>query len=187
MLSDKDLEGIRKRCDAATKGPWERVSDHVFTKGPRPQERNVTVAACECKADAEFIAHARTDIPALLQHIAALHRMLHDLTPGGSEFVDDPKRCLVFIEGQLKTLAKVAGERNALQQRVDEDRWIAVSESLPEVNLHVLIKHAAYTLHDPSMTVGWRDGAKNWYECGGEYNVCDVTHWRPLPAAPKEK
>lgn len=65
-----DINAIRKRCDAATPGPWV-----VATNGPRdvvitqPIHEMFRVAFRE---DAEFIAHARTDIPALLARVREL-------------------------------------------------------------------------------------------------------------------
>lgn len=62
---------IQKRADAATKGPWKPVrsatcghlrAEHNHNQDPRQEWTD---------ADLAFIAHARTDIPALLRHIAA--------------------------------------------------------------------------------------------------------------------
>ena len=76
-VSAPDLDAIRARADAATPGPWRTWNDgHVGsptvhigggvmpTPGSDPAQR---------MPDAEFIAHARTDIPALLAALAAAH------------------------------------------------------------------------------------------------------------------
>ena len=47
---------------------------------------------------------------------AAIERALLAMTPGGSEFVNDPMACLGFIEGRMSTMGKVAAERNALRK-----------------------------------------------------------------------
>jgi hypothetical protein len=84
-----DLNAIERRAEAATKGPWSfshgrnelavvsdeptlptRSEDQV-RYGDRP------IADCEFgygddEANQDFIAHARTDIPALLAHVRAL-------------------------------------------------------------------------------------------------------------------
>ena len=89
----KRLNEIKARAEAATPGPWEadgtgEVSQHWSR--PKPWETVVgTDVACmsycyggsakgvERDEDAEFIAHARTDVPALLdalQSVLDLHK-----------------------------------------------------------------------------------------------------------------
>lgn len=82
-LTDEQLAAIRERADAATPGPWATALevDHdgqywVVT----PPDGSVLFSVCKVghkgelktEEDAEFIAHARQDIPALLAHIDAL-------------------------------------------------------------------------------------------------------------------
>lgn len=68
------LARIRAQADAATEGPWELLGDGEYVSGPgilvAPDDGGVT------SADAEFIAAARTDVPALLdalEKVLALH------------------------------------------------------------------------------------------------------------------
>lgn len=77
MAGDElDREAIRARCEAASPGQWEAREYRVHAFG---SER--IIAACwrpwgpvtgsgSIKADAVFIAHARTDVPALLDALA---------------------------------------------------------------------------------------------------------------------
>jgi len=91
-----DLKGIRQREQAATSGPWkcwngwgeqsdgsircERIgtTDPDAWRGIRPNN-------FECpdlwgmKADFEFIAHARQDIPDLLAEVERLRQRVHEL------------------------------------------------------------------------------------------------------------
>lgn len=72
-----DVEKIKKRCEAATPGPWRRelikviawkshvICDLASTMGKYEPE----------EANAEFIAHAREDIPALLAEVARLRAL----------------------------------------------------------------------------------------------------------------
>ena len=66
-----DIEAIRKRAEAATEGPWEPknwthvVSNEFYIAS---MERGPLEAV---RADSDFIAHARQDIPALLEALAA--------------------------------------------------------------------------------------------------------------------
>lgn len=71
--TDLDFDAIRARADAATPGPWDEETVYALLKhferntylGEYPFDRHV---------DAPFIAHSRTDIPALLDKIAWLQR-----------------------------------------------------------------------------------------------------------------
>ena len=70
------IEAIRQRAAQATKGPWsyERCEDerggidYDIESWSKPARRRDTKIACGCESrfDAEFIAHAREDVPYLL-------------------------------------------------------------------------------------------------------------------------
>lgn len=83
---------------------------------------------------------------------AALRERLLALTPGGSEFVGDPMRCLEFVEDRMATFMKVAAAnaalREALQQIVN---W---SEAYPlDVFPEPDFKRAAELLKAGGMTL----------------------------------
>lgn len=76
-----NLEEIRKRCEAATEGPWFagypnagiiHELDGVWTKS-----KDLIADQTE-KDDALFIAHSRTDIPDLLAYIETLEASLKE-------------------------------------------------------------------------------------------------------------
>lgn len=81
-----DLAAIRARCDAATPGPWrvdgntydEDCNEHLAPYGLEgPNERMIWSSgggeySHPDMATAQFIAHARADIPALLAYIDEL-------------------------------------------------------------------------------------------------------------------
>ena len=72
----RSLDAIKARAEAATEGPWRVISDYIpgVIEVEGPTARNDYVAELSAdKADLEFIAHARTDIPAL---VAALEAVL---------------------------------------------------------------------------------------------------------------
>ena len=89
-MTRPDLDAIRARCDAATRGPWrvdgstydEDCNEHLAPYGLEgPNERLIWSSgggeyAHPDMATAQFIAAARADIPALLAHIATLEHML---------------------------------------------------------------------------------------------------------------
>lgn len=70
-----DIDAIKERAEKATPGPWESVrsypstADHSFVLGDDGCE---SVTSDILTVDADFIANARTDIPALLAYIAEL-------------------------------------------------------------------------------------------------------------------
>ena len=81
------LDTIRERADAATPGPWKVTWDGendpdgawsaewpwLIRQDIYPGKSVANLAEVEASTeDAEFIAHARTDIPVLLAHIDAL-------------------------------------------------------------------------------------------------------------------
>ncbi len=78
---DLDLEAIKARAEAATPGPWEADGEPFLPQNWRPKlsvwanvgdEFSHLVAAVATPdkylglTDADFIAHARTDVPALV-------------------------------------------------------------------------------------------------------------------------
>lgn len=84
MLTDEQLQEIEARCEAASDGPWATFpEEHDFIHQGRDkygrlsasimmEKEQCKFAECSFSWDAVFIAHARTDIPALLAHIREL-------------------------------------------------------------------------------------------------------------------
>jgi hypothetical protein len=77
-LSATQLDEIRERCEAATRGPWKSYiegrekmngSSFIMTAGEDIYLRGAT------DADQDFIAHARQDIPTLLAEIERLRAL----------------------------------------------------------------------------------------------------------------
>ena len=68
------LNEIEARANAATEGPWDAFMDRIDHPG-----KSVFAVAYDvgCDGDAEFIAHARTDVPdmaAALRAVLELHK-----------------------------------------------------------------------------------------------------------------
>ncbi|OQV53338.1 hypothetical protein [Bacillus velezensis] len=71
-LTKDQLEEIRQRADAATEGPWR-----IGKQSPNGLNNIGTIgglltAQTTDEDDAKYIAHARRDIPVLLDHIEEL-------------------------------------------------------------------------------------------------------------------
>ena len=80
-----DLDAIKDRAEAATLGRWEAKAARVYLVGT-----NLIIAACwrpwgpvtgagSIEADAAFIAHARSDVPALVVEVERLRAENADL------------------------------------------------------------------------------------------------------------
>lgn len=81
-MSDR-LQEIKERCEKATPGPWELVLGHedpndacVHVKGSDNTVCYTQCYDCNHRADMAFIAHAREDIPYLLDENDRLRREL---------------------------------------------------------------------------------------------------------------
>lgn len=66
-LEDK-LKEIKNRCEAATEGPWEPAYKTVISRNHRHLEFDIP----DSESDAQFIAHARTDLPMLLEMVETI-------------------------------------------------------------------------------------------------------------------
>jgi len=133
MPGKLDLEAINARCDAATAGPWVyfppdsncafpqiilgRVRDLLFDQDDDLPE------------DAEFIAHARTDLPALVAEVERLRSMIRaEHMPEGYDVPDDATTELAVqcasLEAHLSHWTSIANtaraEADSLRARVKE-------------------------------------------------------------------
>ena len=80
MIKQEQIEQIRKRCEAATPGPWRVPEGYSW----RVAEGDTYICNMFGRQDlqdsenAKFIAHARTDIPLLLDEIDRLRAELNE-------------------------------------------------------------------------------------------------------------
>lgn len=72
-MTDEDLQAIRMRAEAATPGPWVKDNDSPIVRGP---EMILYDEGGHSDPDADFIAAARTDVPALLAEVDRLRAAL---------------------------------------------------------------------------------------------------------------
>lgn len=84
-LGDDDLVQIRQRCEAATLGPWisswegrdHDSGESVILRGDQRQFEDLCIKPCTL-ADQDFIAHAREDLPALVDEVLRLRKLLNN-------------------------------------------------------------------------------------------------------------
>ena len=87
-MSEERLQEIEARANAATKGPWIAEDGEIRTGvvlhrvGAVPLYKHVAqdmeYGDCMSPEDADFMAHARTDVPDLISEVRRLRYMLDD-------------------------------------------------------------------------------------------------------------
>lgn len=98
--TEERQEAAQARCDAATKGPWERDLFYVCAEVEGGRPGGEVIIQClptatgirnrkRDDANAEFIAHARTDLPDALAEIKRLNSILRQLETVIKEPHDD--------------------------------------------------------------------------------------------------
>jgi hypothetical protein len=82
LLPDEELQRMCNQCAAATPGPWKSYiegryhtsgSSFIMTGGSDIELTGAT------EADHDFIAHARQDVPQLLEEVHRLRQRIADL------------------------------------------------------------------------------------------------------------
>jgi len=82
-LGNEELEKIKRRCDAATPSPWisswegrdHTSGDSVILRGDQRQYDDLYISPCTL-VDQDFIAHAREDVPVLVNEVLRLRGIL---------------------------------------------------------------------------------------------------------------
>lgn len=79
-MTDEQLAAIRARCEAATPGPWDAHANIGYCGIMADGDKRPLLRADTCTfADGAFIAHAREDVPALLDEVARLRAKAREL------------------------------------------------------------------------------------------------------------
>jgi hypothetical protein len=102
-ISDEELAAIKERTEQATPGPWTNHEEEVVGQEVvDPAGRTlVDVRGDHEEADAEFIAHAREDVPALLAEIERLRALLHEVADYEDDLTTGPwPRVWAELEGR---------------------------------------------------------------------------------------
>jgi hypothetical protein len=104
LMTDIDRAAMRARAEAATEGPWDYVCQGVVAQFTQSSEDAMDnpVATGRTDADGEFVAHARTDIPALLAALEDAERERDELLVTMTELRPDP----VLVEGSFIPVAE---------------------------------------------------------------------------------
>ncbi|GAK03313.1 hypothetical protein JCM19037_1628 [Geomicrobium sp. JCM 19037] len=78
-LSEEQLNAIKERAYTASESPWLIDGTDIWVDGNSRIDMKDYGSILQSFADAEFIAHTREDIPALLTHIVALENCSQEL------------------------------------------------------------------------------------------------------------
>jgi hypothetical protein len=105
-MNNEQLNAIRQRAEKATPGPWRVSGGEIVSKTildrKYGQPEVVAEVIYEQEADATFIAHARQDVPALLDEIVYLNGVIGTLVGFFEVARDYPKVTATIIEEALK-------------------------------------------------------------------------------------
>lgn len=85
-LTDEELYQIRQRCEKASLGPWKSYiegrdhwgGDDVIITGVKGEIGEDIYLTGATDDDQDFIAHARQDIPRLLDEVERLKRVIKE-------------------------------------------------------------------------------------------------------------
>ena len=116
MFTKEQLAETLAVCEKATPEPWHIVKNHLYHSEIKSDKRELiacieTVKEGSEEHNAQFIALARTALPQLAQRVVDLEKQLESLTPGGSEFYNDPERCIQWVKDRLATVSKQVKKR----------------------------------------------------------------------------
>jgi hypothetical protein len=96
LIGPADLAAIAARCDGATEGPWEILEDRLVDTAwvnAATAEDDKPIALFDYrngptnKANAAFVAAARSDVPLLLRLVSALSRRVQELVEANNREV----------------------------------------------------------------------------------------------------
>lgn len=131
-MSELDLKPIKERVEAATPGPWVRewaFSTHfvVPAAAERVADGNVARLKPHQRADAEFIAGARQDVPALIAEVDRLRANEAKLLAAKGTSWADGYETGCGMSHSLGCDA-VAAQRDALVEEVEQLRAALLEE-----------------------------------------------------------
>lgn len=136
MTSEERIEAIQGRVDAATSGPWEahHISERVSCVAGKTKLADVFSEAFKDtagkEANAEFVAHAREDIPFLLDQRRDLKKELAEAEQRRADLVASLNEAGAFL---MRVQAELAEARErATAAEAERDEWKALGADTPE-------------------------------------------------------
>lgn len=125
-----DIDAIKARADAATPGPWEAKCIHVYMGGEGqyrvgPPNRPPSFQGVVSPSDAEFFAHAREDVPALVAEVERQDEVIR-INHDGADYAEQ------LLEQARAEVARLAAANTHLIKNAD-----ALAEKLIDLQLRL--------------------------------------------------
>jgi hypothetical protein len=142
-MTDDELAAIDARLQAATPGPWE-VKSHRFAKylyidailaPPAPDGQQVRIVETDegcgppSPADAELIAHAPTDLAALVAEVRRLQDERAALVKVMKPMSGTDQHLAVMWEAVVALVHDLRADNARLRERVENDAHVHLEES----------------------------------------------------------
>ena len=94
-----------------------------------------------------------------------------------------------YTQGRADAIEELSKKRDAACwgckcEKIEPSVWIPVTERLPDVFKHVLVNIPGMSPH-PTVQEAFCEKNGMWYSNGFRYGADEITHWMPLPPAPK--
>lgn len=150
MINAEQLNAIRERAAKSTPGPWYH-NRHNEISTPNGARLAQTVTGL----DAEFIAHVREDVPALVAEVERYHDMwYHGLGKADAEIQTN----LHVIEAQQQEIERL---RKALEFYADDSQYVTQYDSdfNGRTNAHTPIKKDSGKLAREALAIGEESNA----------------------------
>ncbi|WNM74494.1 hypothetical protein SEA_BEARBQ_92 [Gordonia phage BearBQ] len=142
-MSELDLDAIEARAKAAYVGPWTADPDSYGDIWARAGHEGATVVVSADPAlnaaDAEFIAHARTDVPALVSRVRELEAERDEDT----RVMNALRRQRDTAEHKEKRVHEVLDMREAIVADAVDNHYVMLPRT-------VMIDDIITALQDPS-------------------------------------
>lgn len=134
-LTQEQLAAIRERCEKATPGAWSPVFAKTTAQNPYPEVKHICggdgqfalyascVSGCDCSGETviesdnigpnnedlnvSFIAAARSDVPALLKHIAALEKEQLQIKKINGKIIIHYEQCVTLQQAAFLLLERI--------------------------------------------------------------------------------
>lgn len=207
MSEPLDLDAIEARAKAATPGPWEheknggmiyayemkmRVLDirgWGYLTGWGGLHMNEEAAIKVQEANGDFAAHAREDVPALIAELrklreenVELRKMLDPTVVWAAK--QQKNNWDLHPAGCCGQCSAGLAERDKLRE---ENRWIPVTERLPEPFVDVLIGWGKRVETGHRIQSAAKTAVLDQQPAfqSGRYEIRWATHWMPIRPLPK--
>ncbi|HGT7455338.1 TPA: ead/Ea22-like family protein [Escherichia coli] len=210
-MSEIDYQALRAKAEKATCGEWSlEYGEGRFDgddalihrevvgylpicriEGAHPESGFDEDFQMEQQANAEFIAAANpATVLALLGELEAAENNLIDSECHVAELEEALRDKQALLEASEKRIAELEAELVSQTYKLNElsgnspvtpDGWISCSERMPDKLIPVMVMY-----EDGEMWSAMWNG--NRWDDGTEYpDPHSVTHWREMPAAPKQE